>query len=358
MHKVKGTWVVVALSVFMGVASFSSFTTVSADTDVLNTTQTNDVHNQNNVIINKSDDKAQATKSDDKAQATKSDDKAQATKSDDKAQATKSDDKAQATKSDDKAQTTKPGPDDKVKAEPIKEQVISDPHFKIIEGKTYFIGDDGQLKKNFTAIVDGKTFYFGKDTGELQSNDKQYAYGLESVGNPHNAAFGYDGNNFTNTNGFLTADCWYRPVDILHNGDSWIPSTANDYRPLLMTWWPDKDTQVAYLEYMRKNDLLSDNGVDLSKASQKFLTIESLVVQANIEKKITEYGNVDWLKQKINNFVDSQPNWNITSEMKNGDHLQGGALLYVNSQLTPNANSDYRLIKKVKILVTQGTNYY
>lgn len=48
----------------------------------------------------------------------------------------------------------------------------------------------------------------------------------------------------------------------------------------------------------------------------------------------------------MNQMVDSQSNWNISSESKGTDHLQGGALLYVNSDLTPNANSDYRLLNR------------
>ena len=48
----------------------------------------------------------------------------------------------------------------------------------------------------------------------------------------------------------------------------------------------------------------------------------------------------------MNQMVDSQSNWNISSESKGTDNLQGGALLYVNSDLTPNANSDYRLLNR------------
>ncbi|MFT8906338.1 MAG: glycoside hydrolase family 70 protein, partial [Liquorilactobacillus satsumensis] len=222
----------------------------------------------------------------------------------------------------------------------------SDTHIKSIDGKTYFVGDDGQVKKNFTAVINGQVLYFDKDTGALASNDKQYTNGLVNIGNQHNAAYSTTTDSFTQVDGYLTAESWYRPKDILKNGTTWTASTTTDFRPLLMTWWPDKNTQLAYLEYMQKAGLLEDS-VSLSNTStQAFLTNEALSAQANIEKKISLAGNTDWLKTEITQFVDAQPNWNIKSESKGTDHLQGGALLYVNSSLTPAANSDSRLLNR------------
>ncbi|MFR2571876.1 MAG: hypothetical protein ACLS9T_00335 [Streptococcus salivarius] len=39
-------------------------------------------------------------------------------------------------------------------------------------------------------------------------------------------------------NGYLTADSWYRPASIIKDGVTWQASTAEDFRPLLMAWWP------------------------------------------------------------------------------------------------------------------------
>jgi dextransucrase len=217
---------------------------------------------------------------------------------------------------------------------------------KQIDGKTYFIGDDGQPKKNFTAIVDGQVLYFDKDTGALTSNSSQYTDGLVNIGNEHNAAYSLSSDSFTQVDGYLTANSWYRPKDILKNGTTWTAATANDFRPLLMSWWPDKDTQVSYLKYMQSAGLLSDDVALSNNDSMNSLTDTAMTVQKNIEEKIGLLGSTDWLKADMNQMVDSQSNWNISSESKGTDHLQGGALLYVNSDLTPNANSDYRLLNR------------
>ena len=45
-------------------------------------------------------------------------------------------------------------------------------------------------------------------------------------------------------------------------------------------------------------------------------------------------------------FIVTQPQWNETSEDMSNDHLQNGALTYVNSPLTPDANSNFRLLNR------------
>ncbi|GMA69066.1 hypothetical protein GCM10025879_03120 [Leuconostoc litchii] len=169
---------------------------------------------------------------------------------------------------------------------------------------------------------------------------------MVNIGNEHNAAYSLSSDSFTQVNGYLTANSWYRPKDILKNGTTWTASTANDLRPLLMSWWPDKDTQVSYLKYMQSAGLLADDIALSNSDSMSSLTDAAMAVQKNIEEKISLSGNTDWLKNDMNKMIDSQANWNINSESKGTDHLQGGALLYVNSDLTPNANSDYRLLNR------------
>ncbi|MGO0155242.1 glycoside hydrolase family 70 protein [Leuconostoc mesenteroides] len=232
-------------------------------------------------------------------------------------------------------------------------------NLKTIDDKTYYYDDDGQVKKNFATVIDGKVLYFDKDTGALaNTNDYQFLEGLTSENNnytEHNASVGTSSDNYTNVDGYLTADSWYRPKDILVNGQNWESSKDNDLRPLLMTWWPDKATQVNYLNAMKYLDstetvyTVDDSQDDLNKAAQN--------IQVNIEEKISREGQTQWLKNDISKFVDSQPNWNIASESKGTDHLQGGALLYVNSDKTPNANSDYRILNRTPTNQT-GTPLY
>ena len=56
------------------------------------------------------------------------------------------------------------------------------------------------------------------------------------------------------------------------------------------------------------------------------------------------------MRETISAFVKTQPQWNKETEnySKGGgeDHLQGGALLYVNDSRTPWANSNYRLLNR------------
>ena len=61
-------------------------------------------------------------------------------------------------------------------------------------------------------------------------------------------------------------------------------------------------------------------------------------------------------------FVKTQPNWNIKTESEttgtNKDHLQGGALLYTNSDKTSHANSRYRLLNRTPTSQTGTPKYF
>jgi len=335
------------------------------------------------------DDKAATTadtSTDDKAATTadtSTDDKAAttaATSTDDKATttaATSTDDKATttaATSTDDKTATT--ASDKDVSSSAQKSQTIdnnsktadttaaleaSSKNLKTIDGKTYYYDDDDQVKKNFATVIDGKVLYFDKETGALaDTNDYQFLEGLTSENNTyteHNASVGTSSDSYTNVDGYLTADSWYRPKDILVNGQNWESSKDDDLRPLLMTWWPDKATQVNYLNAMKYLDATETETVYTSDDSQDALNKAAQNIQVKIEEKISQEGQTQWLKDDISKFVDSQSNWNIASESKGTDHLQGGALLYVNSDKTPDANSDYRLLNRTPTNQT-GTPLY
>ncbi|WP_180369929.1 glycoside hydrolase family 70 protein, partial [Oenococcus oeni] len=245
------------------------------------------------------------------------------------------------------------------------QQVYSSKNIKVIDGKTYYVDDNGQIKKNFATIINGKVLYFDKNTGELlPTNSYQFKSGLSSENSDytsHNAVNSTQADDYTAIDGYLTADSWYRPKDILDNGQTWTAASKDDLRPLLMSWWPDKTTQVNYLNYM-KNLGLSDSPTNFTNdENQGRLSKAAENVQVKIERKITQEGQTQWLKEVITNFVKSQPNWNISSESQtsgNGkDHLQGGALLYVNNDKTPDANSDYRLLNRTPTNQT-GTPLY
>ncbi|MFR5847441.1 MAG: glycoside hydrolase family 70 protein [Streptococcus salivarius] len=90
----------------------------------------------------------------------------------------------------------------------------------------------------------------------------------------NNRAYDSSEASFELINGYLTADSWYRPVSIIKDGVTWQASTAEDFRPLLMAWWPNVDTQVNYLNYMSKVFNLeakytsTDKQADLNRAAK------------------------------------------------------------------------------------------
>ncbi|WP_057738872.1 glycoside hydrolase family 70 protein, partial [Liquorilactobacillus uvarum] len=185
----------------------------------------------------------------------------------------------------------------------------------------------------------------------MTSISNSYKEGLSNLDDEYtenNSAYDTSATSFKNTDGYLTANSWYRPKSILRNGVQWEASSATDYRPLLMDWWPDKKTQVNYLNFMQQQ--LGDDKTYTVDDNQSTLNASAEKIQTNVEKKISQTGDTQWLQKLIAKFVDTQPNWSVASESQttgdSKDHLQGGALLYENSDLTPNANSNYRLLNR------------
>jgi len=94
---------------------------------------------------------------------------------------------------------------------------------------------------------------------------------------------------------------------------------------------------------------LKDDQAALNKASE--------TLQQAIETKIGLTNSTDWLKTAMANFITTQPQWNQTSEDPNSDHLQKGALTFVNSPLTPDTNSAFRLLNRTPTNQTNTQNY-
>ena len=229
----------------------------------------------------------------------------------------------------------------------IKAAVSLDNIKKEKDGKYYYLLEDGSHKKNFAITVNGQVLYF--DENGTLSSTSTYSFTQEKTNlvtdfTKNNAAYDSTKASFELVDGYLTADSWYRPKEILEAGTTWKASTEKDFRPLLMSWWPDKDTQVAYLNYMTK---ALSNGEETKDAftienSQASLNAAAQIIQRKIEVKIAANKSTDWLRQSIEAFVKEQDKWNINSESPGKEHFQKGALLFVNSDLTKWANSDYR----------------
>ena len=190
--------------------------------------------------------------------------------------------------------------------------------------------------------------YFGKDGALTSTSTHSFTPGttnLVDAFSSHNRAYDSKKESFELVDGYLTPNSWYRPVTILENGEKWRVSTEKDFRPLLMAWWPDVDTQVAYLNTFSKHFNLS--ATYSTSQSQSELNAAAKTIQIKIEQEISAKKSTEWLRQAIESFVKEQDQWNTTTENYTlADHLQGGALLYVNNDKTPWANSDYRLLNR------------
>ena len=221
-------------------------------------------------------------------------------------------------------------------------------NIKQVDGKYYYVKEDGSYKTNFAVSVNGQLLYFGKDGALTSTSTHSFTPGttnLVDAFSSHNRAYDSKKESFELVDGYLTPNSWYRPVTILENGEKWRVSTEKDFRPLLMAWWPDVDTQVAYLNTFSKHFNL--NATYSTSQSQSELNAAAKTIQIKIEQEISAKKSTEWLRQAIESFVKEQDQWNTTTENYTlADHLKGGALLYVNNDKTPWANSDYRLLNR------------
>ena len=229
----------------------------------------------------------------------------------------------------------------------IKAAVSLDNIKKESDGKYYYLLEDGSHKKNFAITVNGQVLYFDENGALSSTSTYSFTQGTTNLVTDftkNNAAYDSTKASFELVDGYLTPDSWYRPKEILEAGTTWKASTEKDLRPLLMAWWPDKDTQVAYLNYMTKALSNGEETKDVFtlENSQASLNAAAQIIQRKIEVKIAADKSVEWLRQSIEAFVKDQDKWNVNSETPGKEHLQKGALLFVNSDLTKWANSAYR----------------
>lgn len=231
-----------------------------------------------------------------------------------------------------------------------------------INGKQYYVNSDGSVRKNFVFEQDGKSYYFDAETGALatKSQDEFSTEPIKAtVDFPSgNQLYKNDNKSLDQLDTFITADTWYRPKSILKDGKTWTASTEADKRPLLMVWWPDKSTQVNYLNYMQNQGLGA--GSFSTNSSQESLNLAAKAVQTKIEERIAREGNTNWLRTSIDQFIKTQPGWNSSTENSSYDHLQGGQLLFNNSKgdtvtvlatptLTIVCLTAHRLIRRVHV---------
>lgn len=222
-----------------------------------------------------------------------------------------------------------------------------------INGKQYFFKESGEMLKGGTTAktIDGTDYYFDAEDGHATiANKKTFNEGLtnqDSDFTDHNQIADTNNKSIDNFEGFITPDSWYRPKDVLKNGETWEKSSEVDRRPLLMVWWPDQETETNYVRFMSEHGLLEEAQLNAQSLNQNRLNELTRLIQTNIEKKIASDNSVEWLRALMVEFRGKQPNWNAESEKANRkDGLQGGTLAFQNSNKTPNANSLYRLLNR------------
>lgn len=228
-------------------------------------------------------------------------------------------------------------------------------HLREIDGKTYYYDANNNPVKSELFTDNGKTYFFGKDEA-LTTFSPNFDSG-KIDGNNSTAAYSSDAKSITNVDGFMTAGSWYRPKTIF-DGDKSRPSNDGDFRPVLSAWWPNKQIEINYLNYMSKNGLVS--GTFDKKSSDAEMNAAAAIVRIAIEARIkAANGSLDGIKALFNNFVKTQDQWNITSEDYNlNDGFQGGTLMYGNNDQTQDANSDYRLINRTPSKQDGKVNYH
>ena len=399
LHKVKKQWVTIAVTsmalvgVGVGVAcsthevsadetnvvavtrgsdtpaSSSSQTETSAATEQSQETTTEASSTEETVVADDSQKTTDATaaKADDKTTETSATEASEETTKPSEAISTETSETSETNPSEESHKATdEEVRDDKTNkaadsdAEKAAVDQLSLDNIKKIDGKYYYIQEDGTVKKNFAITVNGQLLYFDAETGALSSTSTySFTEGLTNLVDnfsKNNQAYDSTEKSFELVDGYLTANSWYRPTKVLDNGEKWVDSTEETFRPLVMAWWPDVDTQVNYLNHMSKYF-----GMDKTYSAtdnQSTLNVAAEAIQIKIEQEIKRRGDVAWLRDIIASFVSTQDKWNMNSEDRDTDHLQGGALLYVNSDLTEWANSDYRLLNRAPTYQNGQTNYH
>ncbi|KRN32087.1 glycoside hydrolase family 70 protein [Liquorilactobacillus mali] len=234
-----------------------------------------------------------------------------------------------------------------------------------IDGKVYYFDEDGYLIKDQIETVKGKAYYSEAGTGKVQRLVSQHIPKQVNSGKAVNSFAAHNGvktrsiESFETLDGYLTADSWYRPKEILLGGKTWRKSKSEDFRPLLMAWWPSKSIQSDYVNYMIERGIVESNHVFSTTDSWLMLNGAVQTIQIALEKDITLTKSTNWLRQLMHSFIKTESIWNKSTEDVSSDglqSLQGGFLAYQNSQRTSKANSDYRILGYVPSYIRDHEN--
>lgn len=206
-------------------------------------------------------------------------------------------------------------------------------HLKVNNSKIYYYYDNGKYATSTIISDNNVNYYFGSD-GSLTSSTPNLTSGQISS-NSNISAYSTSKKNFNNFKGYLLADTWYRPKKIQLANGTWRKSTSKDFRPLLSVWWPNRNVELDYLNFMSQHGFI--NGTFDANSNSNELNQAVATVRFNIEKQIANNGGNTYAISKLfSNFIKSESRWNKNSENYDiNDGFQGGSLKYVNNKETP-----------------------
>ena len=90
-------------------------------------------------------------------------------------------------------------------------------NIKQVDGKYYYVKEDGSYKTNFAVSVNGQLLYFGKDGALTSTSTHSFTPGTTNLVDSfssHNRAYDSKKESFELVDGYLTPNSWYR----LENG--------------------------------------------------------------------------------------------------------------------------------------------
>lgn len=234
-----------------------------------------------------------------------------------------------------------------------------------IDGKVYYFDEDGYLVKDQVETINNKAYYSTAITGRVKQLVVHHISAKVSSNKAvkkfaaHNIAKTTNSQSFETLDGYLTADSWYQPKEILAGGRIWRKAKSRDFRPLLMAWWPSKSIQADYVNYMIERGIVESDHVFSTNDSWLVLNNAVQTIQIALEKDLTLTESTNWLRQLMHSFIKTESIWNKSTEDVSSDglqSLQGGFLTYQNSLKTPNANSDYRILGYVPSYIKDHDN--
>lgn len=236
-----------------------------------------------------------------------------------------------------------------------------------INNKQYRFDSDGKLISNYY----GRITYSNQQPTLTIYDSANNVVSTSHSGTWENVPYSLDSNSINNVQGYVSYSGWYRPVGTSQNGQTWYPTSASDWRPILMYAWPSKDVEAQFIKYFVNHGYVNaDYGLTTGTVAnlsgntdQTTLDNTAQNLRYVIEQHIASAKSTGPLSNDINAFMQTVPSLNAKSELSvvyshgyKPDHsgsVNNDQLIFVNNNSTDqtkgntaNADSQYRLINR------------